>query len=80
MDEENSNRNYPLASLNDEKSSSFILQPCLNDNRQEDKSPYELKAPLLISNIYENEFFNHVNSDEKFLFSKKMIFFHFSFI
>jgi hypothetical protein len=65
MDEGNSNTNYPSTSLNDEKSSSFILQPCLNDTQQEEKSPYELKAPLLISHIYENEFFDHVNSDEK---------------
>ncbi len=74
MNELNSNPNNlsrPSINFNDEQLSSFILQPCLDNvyHHREETSQYQLKAPLLISKIYEEQFFDHVNSDkQKFFF------------
>ncbi len=75
MDGFNSNTNNSLTSSNDKQLSSFILQSSLNTD---DQPQSQLKPPLLISKIYEEQFFDHVNSDkQKFFF---FLIFVFSFI
>ena len=62
MEESNSNVNRQSISIStDEESSSFVLQPNLNDNQEHEKVPYQLKIPLCVSQIYEEEFFDHVS-------------------
>jgi hypothetical protein len=62
MDEVNSNNNDQLISTSLEgESSSFVLQPNLNDNQQDEKVSYQLKVPLCVSQIYEEEFFDRVS-------------------
>jgi len=62
MDELNSNPSDQLLIIDseEEKSSLFILQPLLSDDQHEENCQYELKTPLCISQIYEEEFFDHV--------------------
>jgi hypothetical protein len=62
MEEVNSNSNDQSISTSLEgESSSFILQPNLNDNQQDETLSYQLKVPLCVSQIYEEEFFDHVS-------------------
>jgi hypothetical protein len=65
MDELNSNTNDQLMIIDSEEensllSSSFVLQPLLSDDQHEENDQYQLKTPLCISQIYEEEFFDHV--------------------
>ncbi|CAF4651207.1 unnamed protein product [Rotaria sp. Silwood1] len=68
MDEDNSNQlntNDDLASTDPEEkhssssSSVFVLQQSLSDDQQEETLHYQLKAPLCVSQRYEQEFFDH---------------------
>lgn len=69
MDDSNINTindNVYLTSKSDVKerssvSSSFILQKYLNDIKLEEQFHGHVKAPLCISNIYEEEFFDRVS-------------------
>jgi hypothetical protein len=58
--------NDELTSINIEKdssylSSSFVLQLSLGNVQREEKVDYQLKAPLSISQSYEEEFFDRVS-------------------
>ncbi|CAF1168404.1 unnamed protein product [Rotaria sp. Silwood1] len=40
-------------------SASFVFQQAVNDDQQEKTPHYQLKAPLCVSQRYEEEFFDH---------------------
>ncbi|CAF1291999.1 unnamed protein product [Rotaria sordida] len=48
-----------LSSSSSSTSTLFVFQPCLSDDRPEETLHYQVKAPLCISQQYEEEFFDH---------------------
>ncbi|CAF3704769.1 unnamed protein product [Rotaria sp. Silwood1] len=57
----NTNGTVTSTDSEEEPSSSglFVFQQTVNDSQQEKTLHYQLKAPLCISQRYEEEFFNH---------------------
>lgn len=77
MDESHLHAPSPLtATSSNEESPSFILQSS-TDHQQEENPLYQQATPLLISQTYENQFYDHVNSTNEYLCSVNLFLFSF---
>ena len=70
----NTNNLFTQTSSNEQRSSSFVLQPSSTDDHHEENVPDPLKLPLLISQIYKEEFFDRVSSDRNLSSSDDFLF------